>query len=212
MTIKSLDKYEEHIDGCVSFECSPILAVKAWALLACKEKVPLWLEGTDLVRYANLVEAFANLHEGSNQPNTKIEVLGSSITLGWKGTWTKDRFLEIDIHYSKSFQLADYALEDNDVVAAYVRFNTGTGKESRFLTRLFNEVFDFGNNEDDKETTSETMERLNNPEPHQREWSYWVTSPEYADANTAYKNRIALTKENNDLRYKLWQLQNPKEV
>jgi hypothetical protein len=129
-TIKDLDSYEEDTNGCISFECDPIIGSQIWTKLACKAPLPPWCAGINLWEYAEVVRQFSKVMEWDFCPITSIEECDGGLTFTWKSTWTKNRWLEVHFEHTK-----DGPFECG------VSFNTGTGKESRFLNKLFTDVF-----------------------------------------------------------------------
>lgn len=80
--------------------------------------------------WAEKIKAAADWDEGSNSPITYVQdsdvnTSTQTLFLGWKGTWTKDREVQIEF------------FPNDEGGVAYVRFNTGTGKPSSFLEDIF---------------------------------------------------------------------------
>ena len=84
---------------------------------------PRNLKRLGILEWACMIQRQSFLSEGEFSPSTSIEDRDWDFTLNWTGTWTPGREVHVDV-YEK----------DN---VAVVRFNTGTGKPSTFLTELF---------------------------------------------------------------------------
>jgi len=127
----TLNEFE---DGWMSFEVDMETGMDIWGRLANKDyrwnrsfrscMFPRSIMSVELVeKWASLVQGQAVLAEGGFHPLSCIKSGESSTTLRWEGTWTPGREVEVDV----------YPYENTSIV----RFNTGTGKPSNFLTLLF---------------------------------------------------------------------------
>lgn len=79
--------------------------------------------------WARMLKNSAEWDEGSNSPIVTIvdkDMNGvRTVHLNWKGTWTKDREVEVEF------------FPNDEGGIAYVSYNTGTGKPSSFLEDIF---------------------------------------------------------------------------
>jgi len=120
-------------DGWFSFHVSVGTGLDIWARLANAEyrwnenfrhsMAPRDLKGLSNLEWAVMIQRHAFFLERENAPSTCIVDGESSFTLQWEGTWTPGRKVEVDVYPQEN--------------VALVRFNTGTGKASTFLTELF---------------------------------------------------------------------------
>lgn len=137
MSDMTVDGFEVHNfeDGWASFEVTARVGCDIWGMLAniairkdsgFRNRFS-WGRSIHSVahikKWAKLVMDHARFEEDDNAPCTDIEEGQTSVTLGWDGTWTRDRQVRIQI----------FPGED----VAYVRFRTGTGKNSSFLSNIF---------------------------------------------------------------------------
>jgi hypothetical protein len=127
------DYREENCWG--KFDASPELALAIWARLACKwiRELPSTppLEAVEfsrggLLEWAQSIKNLARLGEAFDPPLAECKYLSeiTTIQLWWGGTWTQERSVLIHI-----------GLSPNQLTT--ISFNTGTGKPSSFLDKIF---------------------------------------------------------------------------